>query len=76
MFTVLTSSGELSDYPKPYPTRDDALRYVNAVRKAPVATGDAVLFEIVSDDGRRWCHGEIIDEIALRPELREPQRIR
>lgn len=67
-----------------YHARDDAFRRVNALWNhrhemfsmlGNRSTQNWIDFQIIADDGSTWSHQKIMQEIALRPELREPEKI-
>ena len=66
------------DTPVPYENRDDAMRKVNALSRdlAKSAFRGSIEFEIVCDDGQRWGQDSLLQEIASRADLREPEKIR
>jgi hypothetical protein len=85
MFTLRHTINGIAQLDIIYPDRDDPLRKASELwaqrnkmarmLRIPPAQCQ-VTFEIASDEGAVQNHSDILEEIRLRPELREPPRRR
>jgi hypothetical protein len=85
MFTLRHTINGIAQLETVYPDRDDPLRKANELwgqrneiaRALGIPAAQCqVRFEIASDTGTLQDHGDVLQEIRQRPELREPPKRR
>ena len=67
MYQVFLFIDGRRDIPSEHQSREDAIRYVTTRVEELTKSrfGDRFQFEIVSDNGHRWWHDDIMQEIVI-----------